>query len=207
MSAYDEGVAAHAAGTPLTENPHSQGSTDSTDWAAGWSDAQAAAVSGGASSTPTEQPPAEQPPAEAEPDPVAAVESLGEAGYDRIMELLTNPPIDDLPDGGASLPPNGEVPSDLGEWLEAWKQPLAFVTVDAAIGAVKTRISGQQRGRLKELYRGMAPDAMAAAMQANADTIAKFADERVAEAGLISSMQTMVTQKAAGYLLSALMLV
>jgi len=215
MSAHDDGRAAHAAGTALTENPYPQGTTDNTDWAAGWSDAQAEATGGAsqpAATPPAEQPAAEQPaateaPAAEEPTATEVVESLGEAGYDRIMELLTNPPIDDLPDGGASLPPGGEVPEDLGDWLEAWKAPLAFVAVDTAIGAVKTRISGNDRGRLKELYRGMAPMAMAAAMQANADTVAGFADERVAEAGLITSMKSMVTQKAAGYLLSALMLV
>jgi len=230
MTSYDDGKAAHAAGTALTENPHA-GGTDQSDWAAGWSDAQAEAVAGSAASTPPATTPAgsTETPTEtagsgdieasptadggassAEPSAIEApatevVAALGDAGYDRIMDLLSNPPIDDITPG--TLPDNGEVPDDLGEWLAAWKAPLAFVTVDAAIGAVKTRLSGSSRGRLKELYRGMAPDAMAAAMQANADTIASFADQRVAEAGLITSLQASVTQKAAGFLLNALLLV
>lgn len=204
MSAHDDGRAAHAAGTELTANPHTEGSTDFTDWAAGWTDAVAEA------SVVTEEQPAAPEGGDAGAAATEVVASLGDAGFDRIMELLENPPLDDLPAGsGDSLPPNGDVPTDLGDWLEAWKQPLAFVAVSTAINAVKSRVGGAQasRGRLKELYRGMSPDGVTAAMQANADTIAKFADQRVAEAGMISSLQAKVTQKAAGYLLSALLLV
>jgi hypothetical protein len=222
MSAYDQGRAAHAAGTALTENPHASG-TDAADWVAGWSDAQAEAT---ATPPATETPAATEAPAATETAESAATEepaatetassteeplatevvaSLGDAGYDRIMDLLANPPVDDVVPG--TLPPSGEVPEDLSEWLEAWKAPLAFVAVDTAIGAVKTRLSGSSRGRLKELYRDMTPQAMTAAMQANAATVAEFADQRVAEAGLINSMQVSLTQKAAGFLLNALLLV
>jgi len=219
MSAYDDGKAAHAAGTALTENPFS-GGTDNADWTAGWNDAQAEAVAGAttpsaapaatetetAGSGGTEEPAAtETDSSPAAPAATEVVASLGDVGYDRIMDLLANPPVDDVVPG--TLPPNGEVPEDLDDWLEAWKAPLAFMAVDTAIGAVKTRLSGSSRGRLKELYRGMTPLAMAAAMQANADTIAEFADQRVAEAGIINSLQASVTQKAAGFLLNALLLV
>jgi hypothetical protein len=215
MTPYEEGKAAHAAGTALTDNPHPSGA-DQADWAAGWSDAQAEAVSGAT-------PPPATPPATADSDATDApaatetatspatdtatevVESLGDVGHARILDLLANPPIGDITPG--TLPESGEVPEDLGDWLEAWKAPLAFITVDTAIGAVKTRLSGSSRGRLKELYRGMSPMEMTAAMQANADTIAEFADERVAEAGIINSLQASVTQKAAGFLLNALLLI
>lgn len=142
-------------------------------------------------------------------EPLAAevVEALGDVGYERIMELLSQPPIDDDGVSAPGLPVGGEVPDDLREWLKAWKVPIAFVAVDTVLDAVKTRIGGTSRGRLKELYRGMSPLAMAAAMQVNAETITEFADQRVAEAGLISSLQASVTQKAAGYLLNALLLV
>lgn len=197
MSAHDDGRAAHAAGTALDANPNTEGTTDFTDWSAGWTDS-AAEASDVKEETSEESTTTE------------VVASLGDVGFARIMELLEHPPLDALPAGaGDSLPPNGDVPTDLGDWLEAWKQPLAFVTVDTALSALRSRVGGpgMSRGRLKELYRGMAPAAVTAAMQANADTISTFADQRVAEAGMIASLQAQVTQKAAGYLLSALMLV
>lgn len=222
MSAYDDGKAAYAAETHRSKNPFSKG-TDNSDWAAGWSDAQAEGTTEGTGPQPTatdessgepgSSAPAGTPNANEadssleEPEATDAVASLGDVGFDRIMELLSNPPIDDMPDGGASLPPGGDVPDDLGDWLEAWKAPLAFVTVDTAINAVKTRIGGTSRGRLKELYRSMSPQAMTAAMRANADTIMEFADQRATEAALINSLQVSVTQRAAGFLLNALLLV
>lgn len=216
MSAYEEGQAAHAAGTLLTANPNESGS-DMSDWAAGWSDAQAEATGAPTAEAPTaEDPVAEEPIVEApvaeEPATPAAEESaaevvasLGDAGYARIMDLLSNPPVDGVTPG--TLPPSGEVPEDLSEWLEAWKAPLAFVAVDTALSVVKTRLGGSSRGRLKELYRGMSPMDTVAAMQANAKTISGIADQRVAEAALISSLQASVTQRAAGFLLNALLLI
>lgn len=226
---YDEGRAAHAAGTELTANPYLT-APRITDWAAGWSDAQAQAADTPptdtseetSDETPGSDGPAESPtetvggpsdsvdvdvdgPGIEEPLATDVVDSLGAAGYDRIMDLLSNPPVADVAVG--PLPVDGEVPDDLSEWLEAWKAPLAFVAVDTAIAAVKTRLSGTSRGRLKELYRGMSPMALTAAMQANAETITEFADQRVAEAGIISSLQASVTQKAASFLLNALLLV
>ena len=172
-------------GTPNAESAGDDGSSEG--------DAE-----GGASAPPTESAAGES--------PLDVVESLGDEGYDRIMDLLTDPPFADLPPG-TLLPPEGDVPDDLYDWLEAWKQPLAFVAVDTAIGAVRSRLDGSARGRLRELYRGMDPQAMTAVMEANADAVAAFADQRVAEAGMIASIQTMVTQKAAGYLLTALTLI
>jgi hypothetical protein len=207
---YDEGREAFAAGTAAEGNPYGGASKAHSEWLRGWSDASLEAEEGAA--------PAEAPPAAVEPlaeAPPAAVEPpveeppakpLGEAGYDRIMELLEHPPLGDLPDG-VVLPPDGEVPEDLAAWLKAWKQPLALLTVDTALRAVSFRINGASRGRLRELYRGMSPEQVSAAMQANADVIAGFADQRAAEAGLLNSMQTALTEKAASYLLTALSLV
>ena len=216
MIRYEEGQAAHAEGKQLVDNPHESGA-DMTDWAAGWHDAQAEAADVPADETEeTDTPPGDAGTQEDTPNAEGAdeieevvatevVASLGDVGYERIMELLTNPPVEDIVPG--TLPDNGEVPDDLREWLEAWKAPLAFVAVDTALSAVKTRLTNTSRGRLKELYRGMSPLAMAAAMQSNAAVVAEFAEQRVAEAGLINSLQTSVTQKAAGYLLNALLLV
>lgn len=209
---YELGQTQHAEGKAIEANPFPESEAAAhEDWMNGWQDAAAAAGAEDGASTAETPPPAETPPAadqgdSEEPSAVEVVNSLGDVGYERIMELLGNPPLDDLPDG-VNLPPNGEVPEDLSGWLEAWKQPLSFVAVDTALNVVKTRISGTSRGRLKELYRGMSPAAMTAAMNANAAAVAEFADQRVAEAGMIASMQAMVTQKAASYLLTALTLV
>jgi len=216
--AYDQGKAQQAEGLAFDANPYDEATAADgyEDWANGWQDA-AATASGSSPGEPGTAAPAGTPNAEgdndaateeeAAPMAVEVVDALGEAGYDRIMDLLSNPPLDDEDMPLPGFPGEEGVPDDLGEWLMAWKQPLAFVAVDTAINVMKHKIGGSDKGRLKELYRGMAPDAMVAAMNANADAVSRFGDERVAEAGLIASMQAKVTQKAASYLLTALMLV
>lgn len=214
--AYDLGKTQHAEGKTLEENPYAidTDAVNNEDWANGWQDsASEVRVSEDAAAeavAKAEEEAAAIAKSEEESETTTSTEvvnALGDVGYSRILELLENPPIGDSGDGGLGLPPDGEVPEDLDEWLKAWKQPLAFVAVDTAISVVTSRISGTTKGQLKELYRGMGPMEVAAAMEANAETISGFADERVAEAGLMSSIQSMVTQKAASYLLSALLLI
>lgn len=125
---------------------------------------------------------------------------MGEAGYDRLLELLNNPPID-VP----GLPPPGTgIPTDLKDWLEAFKEPLVYMTVDAAMSAVKAKLGGYSRGRLKELYRALSPADLAAVMQGNAAIIKKFRDQKAAEAAMIESISAKVTEASAGLLFKLL---
>jgi len=220
MSPHEQGQAAHAQGIARDVNPYTDSPEDHDAWAAGWDDAAALAApdaEGADAETNTAPvegmpqggaPPAEEETAAAATDPVEVLDAMGEAGYDRILELLAEPPLgdDDLPLPG--FPPSGEVPEDLGEWLEAFKQPLVGMAVGTVVSGARHYMGGPNtsRGRLKELYRGMPPLAMAAAMSANAEKLSKFADARVAEAGIITSLQARVTQKAVGFLLSALLI-
>lgn len=139
---------------------------------------------------PPTTPPVTPPPTETTPPATPTGPTpMGEAGYDRLMELLQNPPLD-VP----GLPPPGTgIPSDLKDWLVAFKEPLVYMTVDAAMSAVKAKLGGYSKGRLKELYREMSPDDIAAVMHGNAAIIKKFADQRAAEAAMIASIQTKVT--------------
>lgn len=128
---------------------------------------------------------------------------LGEAGYKRLMELLQSPPLN-VP----GLPPPGTgVPTDLKEWLVSFKEPLVYMTVGSAMSALQAKLGGYSRGRLKELYMQMSPEEVAAVMQGNAATIRKFADQRAAEAAMIQSVTTKVTEAGASLLLKLLAVV
>lgn len=136
------------------------------------------------------------PPDTSEPE----IETIGDAGYARVVELLSKSPVN-VP----GLPPKGTgVPADLRDWLRAFKEPLALMTVDAASSAVRAKIGGYHRGRIKELYAHMTPAQIAAVMEGNAAAIKKFADQRVNEAAMIGSITTRLTNASAGFLLSAL---
>ena len=129
-----------------------------------------------------------------------AGEQLGEAGYNRLIELLNSPPVSvpGLP------PPSTGVPTDLTDWMRAFKEPLVYMTVEAATSAVQARVQGYSRGRLKELYAGMGPEQIQAVMQGNAGLLKKFADQRMNEAAMLSSISTRVTEVSAAFLLRAL---
>lgn len=151
-------------------------------------------------------PPAATPPPPPPPAPpttpakLAASSVLGDAGYDRLIELLNAPPVS-VP--GLPPPPTG-VPEDLAGWLRAFKEPLVYMTVEAATSAVQAKVSGYSRGRLKELYAQMSPEQIQAVMQGNAAILKKFADQRVNEAAMISSISTRITEASAAFLLRTL---
>lgn len=225
--AHNIGQQDHAGGKSALENPYAPASQQHADWLAGWNESaataaasgggdvaasasgataavggtveSAAATTGGLTEGDGEGGDEDE---EAEPAPL---EALGEAGYERILDLLDNPPIPDIP--GVEPGEPAEVPEGLEDWLEAFKEPLIYMTVDTAASALQHRVNGTDRGRLKELYRKMTPADMAALMQNNADAIRGFADQRAAEAAMIVAAQTKLTNAATGFLLNALLAV
>lgn len=128
---------------------------------------------------------------------------IGQTGYDRILELLGKPPVDvpGLP------PPETGIPDDLDDWLKAFKEPLARMTVETAVSALQSRIGGYSRGRLKELYSAMTPAEVAAVMESNTAVIKKFADQKALEAAMIASTMQKVTDIGVSYLMKALLLI
>lgn len=137
-------------------------------------------------------------PGDESPEPVA----IGKTGYDRILELLSKPPVNTpgLP------PPKAGVPKDLRDWLAAFKEPLARMTVETAMSALQSRIGGYSRGRLKELYAQMTPAEMTAVMNANAAVIKTFSDQKALEAAMIASTTQKITEVSVNYLFKALTL-
>lgn len=135
--------------------------------------------------------------------PPPAPTAIGQGGYDRILELLTKPPVDSV-----GLPPRKPgVPTDLKDWLKEFKEPLVMMTVESAISALQSKIGGYSRGRLKELYNEMKPEEIAAVMHSNAAVIKKFVDQKALEAGMIDSIAQKITDASASFLIHALSLI
>lgn len=128
---------------------------------------------------------------------------IGQTGYDRILELLGKPPV-----GVPGLPPpETGIPDDLDDWLKAFKEPLARMTVETAVSALQSRVGGYSRGRLRELYSAMTPAEVAAVMESNTAVIKKFADQKALEAAMIASTMQKVTDIGVSYLMKALLLI
>lgn len=213
-SAFDLGRVAFAEGKTLEDNPFDSSGPDPDEardaWQAGWQDAaQQAGDGGGAADSDAGATPDVGGTADATASltgeltiaEVADPGALGDEGYRRLMELLEGAPVP-----GETVPPlpSGEVPSDLKEWVEAMKEPLVYMTVDTLRSAVTHRLSGTDRGRLRELYGAMTPMQIAAVMARNAEVIRHFADQRAGEAALITDMQSRLTMAGTRVLLTAL---
>lgn len=137
------------------------------------------------------------------PEPVVG---MGAAAYDRILELLEG--VHPLPDNATVPEGFGEgVPADLKDWLKAFRAPLVHLTVETVLAAVQSRITGTDRGRLKQLYQSMTPVEIAAVMAENVKVIDRFTTERAREAAVIASLRTRVSETATRFLITALTLV
>ena len=223
--AKQHGATAYAQGGALEANPFASGGDTHEHhlaWAAGWTEAkqtaEAEAGAGEGGQNPEETPEAGATiegiaTATVEAGPGAIVEAgkeaasgtvdavaeevkkLGDEGYDAFLKELENRLAE------------GDVPQDFGKWLEEMKPVLVHMAAGQAVSALQHVISGTDRGRMKELYRRMTPQQMALAMQGNAEKLAKVADDRTREYQLISGVQTALTNKLVGTVMSALLAV